>query len=50
MIIIVEFQFYSRKVIVLAVSREWCVFHVDNMHVDVHKEEGGKAHVDRGGE
>jgi len=31
MIIIVEFQLYARKVIIPAVSREWCVFHVDNM-------------------
>jgi len=31
MIIIVEFQHYAQKVIVLAVSREWCAFHVDNM-------------------
>ena len=29
--IIVEFQRYIRKVIVLAVSRELCVFHVDGM-------------------
>ena len=31
MLIIVEFQLYARKVIVLAVSRERCVFHVDRM-------------------
>jgi len=31
MIIIVEFQLYARKVIVLAVSRKWCVFHVNDM-------------------
>jgi len=30
-IIIVQFQLYVRKVIVLAVSRELYVFHVDNM-------------------
>jgi len=29
--IIVEFQFYAQKVIVLAVSRERCVFYVDSM-------------------
>jgi len=31
MIIIVEFQLYARKVIVLTDSRGWCVFHVDDM-------------------
>jgi len=29
-IIIVEFQLYAWKVIVLDVSREWCVFHVND--------------------
>jgi len=31
MIIIVKFQIYARYFIVLAVSREWCVFHDDDM-------------------
>ena len=42
MIIIVELRIYARKVIVLAVSREY-VF-----HVDAHKGVGDWSHVDRG--
>src|SRR6218665_2460000 len=42
-IIRVEFELYVQKVIVLADSRERCVF-----HVDTHKVWGGRSHVDRG--
>jgi len=45
MIIIVEFQLYARKVIALAVSREWCVFHVDDMWTSTRG--WGRPHGDR---
>src|SRR6218665_4153677 len=44
---IVESQFYVRKVIVLAVPRERCVFYVDRVWTST-RGRGGSAHVDRG--
>jgi len=49
MIIIVEFQLYARKIIVLAASREWCVFLVDNMWMST-KGFGGQSQVDACGQ
>jgi len=49
MIIIIEFQLYAWKVIVRAVSREWCVFLVDNIWTSTRGGwEEGQSHVDRG--
>jgi len=41
-----EFQLFFRNIIVLAVSRERCVFHVDRMWPSIRG--GGAANVDRG--
>jgi len=47
-IIIGEFQLHTRKVIVLSVSKEWCVFHVDDMRTSTEWRNRGVGSVSCG--